>query len=147
MYLGIDIENTSARFALVRSDFSIIRLDAVKPDGGISEIMQSYLKSIKEKKLNGIGVTGIDRKLVKALVSADLDVDEASAYQCAAGRLHSKSEANAAIGCAFMCIEKGIDNRRAAPQIDEFIFIEDDKCYECTNRCGAAVIRIKRNGE
>ncbi|MBN1618073.1 2-hydroxyglutaryl-CoA dehydratase [Candidatus Dojkabacteria bacterium] len=48
-----------------------------------------------------------------------------------------------AIGAAIICKNKNINNNRTLPRLSKFEFIESGECYECPNRCGANITKIK----
>ncbi|VVB79485.1 BadF/BadG/BcrA/BcrD ATPase family protein [uncultured archaeon] len=48
-------------------------------------------------------------------------------------------------GAALLCIKRGIDNPRDVPKINKFEVLENKNCFECNNKCGAEVMKVKIN--
>ena len=46
-----------------------------------------------------------------------------------------------------MCTDRCAHNRRVAPETDDVEHLEDGECFECPNRCGAAIVRVRINGK
>ncbi len=50
-----------------------------------------------------------------------------------------------AIGTAILCKERRVNNERKVPKINDFEFLENGNCFECANKCGAEISKIKIN--
>ncbi len=50
-----------------------------------------------------------------------------------------------AIGAAIICLNRNINNPRKIPQINNFEFLENRKCENCSNKCGSDITVIKIN--
>jgi len=79
MHLGIDIGSVSMKYALVSS--KCVKSNYVRTGGDVINTTKKLLQELKGQKVASIGVTGSGRKLVKALVGADFDVDEITAHR------------------------------------------------------------------
>ncbi len=52
-----------------------------------------------------------------------------------------------AVGSAPVCMDKETHNQRATPQISDVEYLESGECFECPNRCGAAIVRVRIDGK
>jgi predicted CoA-substrate-specific enzyme activase len=52
-----------------------------------------------------------------------------------------------AIGAAILAKNNQINNPRKLPQIKDFKFLKSEECYQCRNRCGANISKVKINGQ
>jgi predicted CoA-substrate-specific enzyme activase len=68
-----------------------------------------------------------------------------SKYQLIIPKPHNKIIG--AIGAAILCQNNNVQNHRNMPKIKDFEFIESKQCYECKNKCGVNITRIKVNGK
>jgi len=51
-----------------------------------------------------------------------------------------------AIIAALCCLGKDMDNRSVIPGIGVLEHLENSECFECPNKCGAEIIRVRVNG-
>ncbi len=88
MYLGIDIGSVSIKYAIIDKNLKVLESGYFRTKGDVINSLKNLLKQLKTKKIQGIGTTGSARKLVKELVSADIDVDEITAHRTAVKALY-----------------------------------------------------------
>ena len=60
-------------------------------------------------------------------------------------RPHGKS--TLVTGGASGSTDNAPQGERATPGTCECEFLENDECFECPNKCGAKITRIRKNGE
>lgn len=88
MFLGIDIGSVSIKFAVINENFNVLENDYFRTHGDVLKAITKLLGSIKTKKIKGIATTGSARKFIKALISADLDLDEITAHRTAIAKMY-----------------------------------------------------------
>lgn len=88
MYLGIDIGSVSIKYAIIDDKSRVTEQDYFRTHGDVINALRNLLKEIKSKKVEGISITGSGRKFIKALVSADVDVDEITAHRTAVKNMY-----------------------------------------------------------
>lgn len=52
-----------------------------------------------------------------------------------------------ALGAALLCIRKNINNPREIPKLNGFRVLESKPCFDCTNKCGADIMKVKINNK
>jgi predicted CoA-substrate-specific enzyme activase len=51
------------------------------------------------------------------------------------------------IGTAMIAIKKNISRLRSVPEINDFEFLDNKECYECSNKCGVKVTSVRINNK
>ncbi|MFK7780046.1 MAG: acyl-CoA dehydratase activase [Candidatus Gracilibacteria bacterium] len=114
-------------------------------------MINNYFSSLcKGKKLSGDflfeGGTSLNPVLVEEL--ANKLIQE--------GYINNKSElivpkpyntVIGSIGAAIIGLEKDIKNLRSIPKIENFKFIENSECFNCSNKCGAKITKVEINNK
>jgi len=88
MYLGIDIGSLSIKYAVIDSKLKVQEHEYFRTHGDIISATKKLLKKIKTRKIKGIGVTGSGRKFIKALIDADIAVDEITTHRKAVKHMY-----------------------------------------------------------